>query len=273
MKTYTIEELDAIFEEDTYPYVALYSDNNKVLVHYPANTMAKKGKESWERVKKRLQSKGLPDGFYMVKGKSSPDKKCAADVFCFKKGNISEKDFPVPQLADTPAKPEKTEHVLTYTAAIQSNKEISELTAEVNRLKMENKQKDECIAELEQELEDSNGEIDDLAEGNNISPGKQYLEDLLTTAIPIVDRYFDIEEKKIAMKERLVMPNGQQYVEDPQQPQQPQQPKQPQQPQRPSPTKEDAKEFWDKMAILLENDPEEYQRVMQKIQFEQVANA
>lgn len=270
MKTYTIDELDNIFKEDTYPYVALFSDTNKMLVPYPANTaVTKEGRAGWERVKKRLLSTGLQDGFYTVKGKSSPLKNVAPDVFCFKKGNVKEKDLsPIP-LADPPA---KVEHVLTYDAAIKSNKDISELTAEVNRLEMEITQKDQCIKELEEDLSDSDREIGELSERSKVGNGREYIEDLITTAAPILDRHFDLENRKLAYKEKMM--NGQRPQQGIPPPAAYQSPEvqQEQQPQRPAPTKEEAKEFWDKMSVLLENDPDEYQRIIQKMQFEQVSN-
>ncbi|MCH7850940.1 MAG: hypothetical protein IH845_04830 [Nanoarchaeota archaeon] len=263
MKTYDIEELDKIFEEDTYSYVALYNDANKVLIHYPPNTTPKK--DRWQTVKKRLQSKGLPDGYYQIKGKGSPDKKVTADVFYFKKGDVEEKDLPITQLADPP---EKVDHVLTYEAAIKSNKDISELTAEISRLKMEIKQKDECIEDLELDIKDFEIENEELSERGNSGGGKQYLEDLMTAAIPIADRYFDLENRKLAFKERQ---NGKPLqVSDYQSPEVQREPKAEQQP--PGATKEDAKKFWEKMGNLLENDPEQYQRIMQEIQLETVDN-
>lgn len=262
MKTYTIEELDDIFrEEDTYPYVALFSDTNKMMVHYPANTSVTKGKAGWERVRKRLLSKGLPDGFYIVKGKASPLKNVSPDVFYFKKGNVKEKELPPIQLAE-PSK--KSVDVLTYDAAIAANKDIANLTAEVSRLKMEIADRDKSIQVLEDDISEYEDDIAELSEKGGISDSKQYLEDLVTTAIPIADRYFDLQEKKLALRAQEL--NGGQRVLTPQQPQpQPQ----PSPPQPPKPTAQDAKKFWDEMGVLLRDDPEEYQRVMQKLQAEQ----
>lgn len=258
MKTYTIEELNNVFSEGTYPYVALFSDTNKMMVPYPANTAVQKGKPGWERVKKRLLSKGLADGFYIVKGKSSPLKNISADVFYFKNGDVKEKELPSETLAEKPKEPDS---VLTYDAAIKSNKDIAELTADVNRLEMEIKQKNDDIEELEAIIEEYEDEVEGLAANGKVNEGRQYVEDLVATAIPVVDRYFDLQEKKLALRAQQ-MNGGQHRL-----PAQP--PPTPQEPSRPAPTKEEAKAFWDKMAVLLEEDPQEYQRVMQKIQSEQ----
>lgn len=263
MKTYTIDELDKIFEGETYPYVALYSDANKVLVHYRSNTMTKK--EGWEKVKQRLQGVGLPEGFYMVKGKSSPDKKVTPDVFYFKKGNPDVEPLPTAQLAEAPP---KVDQVLTYDAAIKSNKEISDLTAEVSRLLLEIKQKDECIADLEADLGDSEIETRQLAEQQNVGNGQQYLKDLMVAAVPIADEYFKVRNREIALKEQQM--NGGYPPPPIQQPQQPQQPQQAQQPHQPPLTKEDAKKYWDKMGELLKTDPQAYQLAMQEAHLEQV---
>lgn len=267
MKTYTLEELDKIFLEETYPYVALFSNTNKMMVPYPANSAVKKGKAGWERVRKRLESNGLSDGYYTIKGKSSPLKNIAPDIFYFKKGNVQEKDLPTVQLAEAPK--EKADRVLTYDAAIASNKEISDLTAEVKALKLEIEQQDERIADLEHELSECEEEIEGLSENGGISDSRKYMEDLVITAVPILDRYFDVQEKRIELRKQEL--NGGQRIAPPPSSayQSPEVQRERQQEQQPRPTKEDAKEFWDKMGVLLESDPAEYQRVMQKLQDEQ----
>lgn len=278
MKTHTIEELDRIFSEDTYPYVALYTSTHKILIHYPANTMVTKGKGAWERVKKRLESKGLPDGFYIVKGKSGPGKNVTPDQFYFKRGNVDEKELVVTQLAE---KPKEAEHVLTYTAAIAANKEISELKAEVNRLEREIETGNDTIEALEKDLADLETEMSDmaeLAEKGGVKHGAQYLEDLAETIVPIADKWFAVRERELDQKERML--NGQGYpgasrrppVNQGQYVQQPPPAQQPLPAQPPKPTKQDTVIFWEKMNTLLETDPEEYQKILREMQNETLNN-
>ncbi len=265
MKIYTIKELDNIFDEGTYPYISLYNKNDKILIKYNPHTMSIK--EGWNRIKKRLKSKGLPDGFYVVKGKGSQDKKITADEFLVQKGKADEKDLDITQLAE---KPKETENARSYDAAIDANREIANLRAEVGNLKLELKQKDVRVKELEaivKEYEEDEEEDDeDIAEGDKVNSGKQYMEDIMDTAVSVLDKYFKLEDQKIALKKQQM--NGHAPPVAPQQAP----PVQPQQQQRTAPTKEDAHEFAKKMAHLAETDPQEYQMIMQDIEFEEVTD-
>jgi len=193
------------------------------------------------------------------------DKKMIPDEFGVKIGKFEEKDLPAPQLADPP---EKVDKVLTYDAAIKSNKEISDLTAEVSRLGLEIKQKDVCIADLESDIAEYEEELDQLSDGTGISDGKAYLEDLVATAIPIADRYFDLQERKIALEEKKL--NGQTNGEQLPPPPAHQSPgvQQERQQEQQQPTREQSEEFLDKMDELLKTNPQEYQRIMAEAQRE-----
>lgn len=263
MKTYTIKELDKIFDEGIYRYIALYNNKDEVLVRYNPPSMS--AKEGWKKVRKRLLAKGLQDGFYVVKGKSSPDTKVTPEEFGVKIGKTEEKDLPPAQLADPP---KEAEHVLSYAEALKANKEISDLTARVSQLEMELEQKDKEIEELEEELKVSDAEVT-LAESMKVGNGQQYVEDLMAAAIPIADKWFELENRKMAFKEGQTNGQGTGSWRPP--PSAPPPPgAQRQQPQRPPLTKEDSKKFWDQAGELLKTDPEAYQRLMQEANLEMV---
>ena len=262
MKTYTIPELDKIFDEGVYRYISLYNNKDEVLISYNPPSMSYK--EGWKRVKKRLQAKGLSDGFYVVKGKMIHDKKMIPDEFGVKIGKFEEKDLPAPPLSEAPP---KVDQVLTYGAAIKSNKEISDLTAEVSRLELEIKQKDECIADLEADLEESETEMGQLADRQNVGNGQQYLQDLMAAAIPIADEYFKVRNREIALKERQM--NGDKVGGAPPSSPAYQSPEvQQERQQQPYPTNEDSKKFLAEMGELLKTDPQEYQRIMEQAQLD-----
>ena len=256
MNIYTLKDLDKIAKEQGYKFASLVDSRGDILVPFNHNTEALI--KRFTEIKKRLNAPALADGYYIVKFKNKQAKKASTDNYMVAKGNPA--DLLVPdegQFLSAPEGAKETPDVLSYSQAIENNREIVELQAEVNRLGAELDRANETIEELEQEAEQV-----ELSEENK--PGsmeasaKTYISSLADMLQPVANTYFELEDRKLKLQEakfvQQVQPQQQQQIE----------------PQQEEYSPELQRAYWQQLAELAKENPEEYFKVMQDmgVQFE-----
>lgn len=199
MKTYNEKEIENEILAQQYKYIALFDSNDRVLIPY--NNTQIKPEVRLKEVLTRLKSKTLTDGFYKVMAKNSVQKNIVPDVYLYAKGNTeSLKDNVKPEVIymDRPNQNIGMDSVISYTKALELNTLIA-------RLELENTQ-------LKREIDDLQAENDDLRanESENLADekptmlesAKSFLSETLTSAAPLIDKWFEQKDRALAIKEK-----------------------------------------------------------------------
>lgn len=208
MKTYKLPEIRRIAKEQGYRFAALENAQGNRLVAY--NTPTGKIDRKFDEIQKRLGSEVLPDGVYYVCLCTVHSRQSQADKLPVIKGNakttMNEHGMVIHQPTATPVK--EIPEVLTYQGALQLQAQISKLESEATFATFINSQLQEKIDELEEELDEIKAKLQTY-ENPDGSPKKSplaeagdmlstTLKDIVPQALPLFDRYFDIQEKRIA---------------------------------------------------------------------------
>lgn len=190
MKTYSIKELRDIAKQQGYTIGCLENSQGEKI--QSNNNPSKKLDAHFTTITNRLKSDLFPDGIYYVCLATSINKSKNPDKYPIAKGKLKpehlEENKPTVTLI------EKQENVLTYAAALEYQQKISNLTAEVTQLKFENNLLQSELDELRDDME--NGLSDAEPSG-----AKTFMDETLPSMIPMIDKYFEHEDKKLRLKE------------------------------------------------------------------------
>jgi len=180
-----------------YQSIQLRSFDDDIIVTYntPKQTIAKKIDE----IKNRFVV--LPPGVYKLYAMMRHGAKGKADVFLIEHGNIDANKYLNERPQPVQIKEEQP-HVLSYEEALKRIEELAGLKAENQSLKIEIEILRAQNLELQQEIEEL--ETETLQESK---PGFN-LQDFATSVLPVLDRYFDNEEKKMQLKEKQLQAPG-----------------------------------------------------------------
>jgi hypothetical protein len=204
MKTYNEIEIEKEILSQGYKYLALFDSNDRVLIPY--NNTQIKPEIRLKEILTRLKSKTLTDGFYKVSAKNSVQKNIVPDVYLYAKGNINNlKDEPIKEVIymDRPNQNVGMDSVISYTKAL-------ELQTLVARLELENAQLQREIDELQTECDELRAnEIENLADEKPtmLESAKSFLSETLTTAAPLLDKWFEQKDRALAIKEKQLALN------------------------------------------------------------------
>lgn len=190
MKTYSIAELKRLSKEQGYKLAALENNQSERLQSF--NNLKTKIDSHLNVIASRLKSELYPDGIYYVLMAQSINKTKSPDRYPITKGVLKpehlEEKAPVTIVT-------KAESVLTWDSALSMQKQISDLTAEVTRLKFENNL-------LQSELDNIEDNEDNEGLSETKSGTQMFLSETLPSLMPVLDRWFQHEDKKLDL-ERL----------------------------------------------------------------------
>lgn len=170
-------EIDQVIKTGQYKYLELIANGKK---YGGYNRTPKELKTKIESVKQFIET--LPDGIYTLNFKISP----SGDTFTYpySKGNLSENITPIMYQQAAPA-PAPLEKFQTLEEWKKQEQKINDLERELAILKITN--------EIKQPLAEP-------AEEKNIFLG--FAENVLPTFLPVLDKYFMIKERELAIKEK-----------------------------------------------------------------------
>jgi len=203
MKTYKIPELKKITKDQGYRHVRLTDSDGNELVKFNPSTISVT--ERIEEMETRLKSPAIKDGYYCFEGKMYNGKSQRPDKYYILKGTAKDEIKPVEE-APIPEK----DHPLTYDQAIKMNKEIATLKAEKEYLERDRDEwkvkYNSLMDEVEEIMEEAPDE-EQLGEGGfELSDNMQkFLGTLSENLLPVLDRHYDLKEKKLQIEEGKVI--------------------------------------------------------------------
>lgn len=170
-------EIEQVLKTGQYKYLELIANGKK---YGGYNRTPKELKTKVESIKKFIET--LPDGIYTLNFKISP----SGDIFTYpySKGNLSESITPI-MYQQTPPAAIPLEKFQTLDEWKKQEQKISDLERELAILKITN--------ELKQPLAEQEPE-------KNIFLG--FAENILPSFMPVLDKYFMIKERELAIKEK-----------------------------------------------------------------------
>jgi len=205
---YTLNQIEEIIREQKYKYCNLTDITGETISPYNSiNTpIAKKLADI------KLKMKRQPDGVYCITCKTVYGTNAKGDKFYLGKGKqpktLSEEPVTIKEPVTPIGKGKKdSEHLLSLENFTENIQELAELRGKVMGLEAENKRLREenadLLAELDEEPEEGVSEIGGLQGFGNV------MKEVVLSAEPILDRYFNIEERKLRLAEtKLLAENG-----------------------------------------------------------------
>lgn len=195
MDIYTLEQIKKLATEQGYKFCQLTGMDGAEFVPWNPSNYSGGFAKRFEDIQKRLKSPTVPDGLYIIKCKVQQKTSITPDSFTVQKGDLDSEQ--VTKIIVEQANPETlSESQMTITEVIELRVSNQLTTAENERLKTENEELKEKVATLEADLEEA--DEDTLSQGpNHIA---EYLKELGPTFVPIADRYFDLEERKLELE-------------------------------------------------------------------------
>lgn len=195
MKEYTLKEITDLSKN--YSLVCIQNGNGKKLVSWTPST--KKISVHIKECIDRIQLEIYPDGFYFFcMAQNRNGTKDNYDKYLYKKGNPQTETLHHP--INDHKTPNGTENILSITSALGYIQKIAELTTEVNSLKAEVTRLKDENAVLDAELEQAENE--GLSDNNKQGEVLSYLKETSPTILGALDRFFELQDKKLGLEER-----------------------------------------------------------------------
>lgn len=188
MKTYSIKQLKSIATQQGYKLAAL--ENSKGERIQPFNKMTVAINKQLDTITNRLTADLFDDGVYYVLMAQNINKSKSADRYPTVKGKLNPDDLKEPIQTQPITIVHPSQEVLTYEAALNYQQTISDLKNEIALLKLER-------TSLQEQLQEALDENELSGEEMKPSNLQTFLKEALPSVTPILDRYFDLEEKKL----------------------------------------------------------------------------
>ena len=192
MKTYSITQLKKLAKEQGYKLAALEDSTGKRIQSF--NKLTTKIEPQLNTILNRLKSEIYEDGIYNVLLSRTINNCQEPDKYQVVKGTLKPAIIPVISEQPTP----KAAEVLTWEGALKMQQEIADLKGQVQQLKFENNL---LQSELDNIDESDLGEGTDQSNPTELKSGTQtFLSETLPSLLPILDKYFEQEDKKLDLK-------------------------------------------------------------------------
>jgi len=201
----TIEQFKKINTDQQYKHIGLFNKNGDPLVRF--NSTNKGPKERLEMIEKRLSSPSLTDDYYIIKGKNNTQGDTISDEYIIENEKIT--------MSENNSPPTLSGHVSPVGNKVYNFKEGIELNSKLIRLEIENKYLETRIKELENTNKDLEDQLEEttLLEDNKENPIQDFLTETIKTAAPLLDKYFELKERKIQLSENNYMSQAPTRVE------------------------------------------------------------
>lgn len=194
MQTVTFEEFKNIQKEQNYKSVGFYNFVGDCLIN-PNNNRVSPDKKI-EEIERMLKAPACEDGIYIIRCKNGYYKENVGHDYYIEKGNIADKKeghviVKEIEYRDKPI----NDKVLTYT-------EVLKLQTDLVRLQLENeglKSKLEDLSAYVLSLQEDEDEATGL---NEKTPVMSMIEQLVSQVLPVADKYFSLQERSVAVKEK-----------------------------------------------------------------------
>lgn len=214
---FTFPQLQKISREQGYKLASLEDANGRKL--QPFNQSKVTLSKQLETIQQRLNNQLLSDGVYFVCMASNIHRCKDPDRYPIAKGKLTGSELIRLEESPKPEKVvirEKDKDVLTYESALRMQQEISDLKSDKRILEAENR-------ELRSQIEITKRELSESLKEQEPSAVNTFLKEGIPSVIPILDRYFDHEDRKLALEEKKLdkgiysgkkISNGKQVTEE-----------------------------------------------------------
>ena len=204
-KIITIQDFKKIQDKQDYKHLRLEEQNGATMIPY--NTSGTKPGPKMADIMKRISSPGVNDGVYVVCAKNSYNNKVTPDKFYIKKGELPEESSKGSQTYFL-----KNQNVDPDKVKVHSVKEAIELEVKVKKLELELEEKDRIIKGLEADIDELETEMGIVkAESLEDAPDNPWMQlgemakSMFEGAIPVIDRHYDIQEKRMNLEANKFM--------------------------------------------------------------------
>jgi hypothetical protein len=191
----TLEEFKEIQADQNYKHLGLFNRSGDPLVRF--NSTNKSPEERLEMIEKRLSSPSLIDSVYIIKGKNNTQKDTLTDDYIIMKNENEMNETLNGHAPPTLQDPKPVNGVYNFKEGIELNSKLIRLELENKHLEIKIKELEEIIKDLEEEIKEN----ETLAEDQS-TPIQDFLQETLTTAVPLFDKFLELKERKIALQEK-----------------------------------------------------------------------
>lgn len=192
MNAITLAEFKNINDNESYKHLGLFKSNGDSIVRFNSNSVTPQSR--LEMIEKRLQSPMMTEQVYLIKGKFNTQKDSITDDYYIinpqKENQTMSENFEIQQ-------PEVNGN------KVYSLKEGIDINTKLIKCELENVYLKEKIEKLEENIKLLESEIDEL-ENETLSEDKplensitSWLSEMSKIAVPIMDKYFDLQERKL----------------------------------------------------------------------------
>ncbi|OUV99033.1 MAG: hypothetical protein CBD16_09065 [Betaproteobacteria bacterium TMED156] len=192
MNAITLAEFKNINDNESYKHLGLFKSNGDSIVRFNSNSVTPQSR--LEMIEKRLSSPMMTEQVYLIKGKFNTQKDSITDDYYIinpqKENQTMSENFEIQQ-------PEVNGN------KVYSLKEGIDINTKLIKCELENVYLKEKIEKLEENIKLLESEIDEL-ENETLSEDKplensitSWLSEMSKIAVPIMDKYFDLQERKL----------------------------------------------------------------------------
>lgn len=202
---YTIQDIEEIVNTGSHKRMSLHNPRGQKILGW--NSTNKDLSAWWDRIKKILQDANLQYGNYQIIMKRSASNDSASEVYEVAAGRQTN-NVNLQEPAPTPARPEpdlfssNNPMLLNY---IQLQREIAEAKTTNIFLERENARLQAELINIQNKLEDSQADYSELSEETRFLSEQNkpsVIESTATSLMPFIEKYFEIQEKKLSIEQK-----------------------------------------------------------------------
>lgn len=191
MKTYSIQELKKISQEQGYKICSLENSQGEKIQPFNVPTKAKLT-QHLDTITNRLKTDLYPDGLYYIVLNTYVANSKGAKKFPIVKGTYTDTELKEQTVLIPKLIPTQSHEVLTWDSALKLHQELTDLKSEVKQLQYENNLLQQQLEEIE--------DVEPLNEGLQQNSIISFLKETIPSFMPIVEKHFELEEKKLNLE-------------------------------------------------------------------------
>jgi len=196
-KPFTIQQIRARFNKEKPKFIGLKNQEGQFEV--PMNSPGITAEKRMQAIEAHFKKDSTPDGVYFFITRESLLKNSPERVVPIAKGNVG-----AIQLIEAPRQPVTVQNSKTET--VWDSKTAIDIVSTKNQLEYENKVLREEISALKKQVAELEAELDGEDDDEGGTTPKQVngiisgIKELSETFLPYIDKHFELEEKKLAIR-------------------------------------------------------------------------
>lgn len=202
----TTEELERVIIEKEYKFIGLFNQKDKQIIAFNSGSIvvAHRLKE----ICNALNGDTLPDGNYCIKGRNASRTSSYTEEVLFEKGDVSNITEVKIQEQQTTTTEATKQNILSYESVLELKVKLKEYELKEKQSLIDIQTLENTILIYEKEIEELEKELVDIEESQeqSLSDAPQtnvteFIQNLSSSMLPMVERHYDIQERKIRLEE------------------------------------------------------------------------